>query len=172
VTTLNFATLYVFLVFDHGRRRVVHFATTYSPSMRWIVQQLREATPFGEQPRYMFRDNDRLYGWGVPAFLKHCGIDEVRTAYRSPWQTPYIERFVGTLRRELFDHVIVLSQRHCERLLREFIHDYCHVARPHQGLDGETPIPRERGPTIDGATKLVSIPVLGALHHRYERLAA
>ena len=72
----------------------------------------------------------------------------------------------------MLDHVIVLSQRHCERLLREFIDDYYHVARPHQGLDGETPIPRERGPTINGPTKLVSLPVLGGLHHRYERLAA
>ena len=107
----------------------------------------------------------------MAAFLKHCGIEEVRTAYRSPWQNPYVERFIGTLRRELLDHVIVLSQRHLERLLREFV-DYYHSARPHQGIGGETPIAQDKPPDIQGPTKLVSIPVLGGLHHRYARVAA
>jgi len=89
VTTVRFAILYVFVVLDHGRRRVIHFATTYAPSMEWVIQQLREVTPFGRQPRYLFRDNDGIYGHGVPAFLKRCGIREVRTAYRSPWQNGY-----------------------------------------------------------------------------------
>ena len=101
VTTRNFATLYVFLVFGHGRRRVVHWATTYHPSMDWVIQQLREATPYGQQPRYVFRDNDGIYGHGVRAFLDHSGMEEVRIAYQSPWQSPFIERFVGTLRQEL-----------------------------------------------------------------------
>ena len=86
VVTANFAFLYGFLVFDHRRRRVHRFATTYNPSMEWVIQQLREATLFGEQPRYMFRDNDGTYGHGVREFLNRCGIEEVRTAYRSPWQ--------------------------------------------------------------------------------------
>ena len=89
VTTIGFRNLYVFLVLEHGRRRVVHFATTHAPSMIWVVQQLREATPFGQQPRYLFRDNDGIYGDGVEAFLQRCGIKEVRTAYRSPWQNAY-----------------------------------------------------------------------------------
>ena len=172
VTTFRFATLYVFVVLDHGRRRVVHIATTYTPSMNWVVQQLREAMPFGDQPRYMFRDNDGIYGDGVRHFLESCGVEEVRTAYRSPWQSPYVERFIGTLRRELLDHVIILSQAHLERLLTEFIHDYYHVGRPHQGLDGGTPIPQPRTPDIAGPSKLVSIPVLGGLHHRYCQVAA
>ena len=83
-----------------------------------------------------------------------------------------MERFVGTLRRELLDHVIVLSQAHLERLLREFIEDYYHTDRPHQGLGGQTPIPHEKPAVISGPTKLVSIPVLGGLHHRYVRVAA
>jgi putative transposase len=172
VTTIRFATLYVFVVLDHGRRQVIHFATTYTPSMKWVIQQLREAMPFGRQPRYLFRDNDPIYGDGVPAFLKHGGIEEVRTAYRRPWQNPFVERFVGTLRRELLDHIIVLSQRHLERLLQEFIDDYYHVARPHQGLAGETPVPPEQPETIAGRSKLISIPVLGGLHHKYARVAA
>jgi len=168
VTTLGFQVLYVFLVFDHARREVRHFAISANPTMEWVIQQLREATPFGEDPRYLFRDNDGIYGHGVRAFLISCGILEVRTAYQSPWQNPYLERFIGTLRRELLHHVIVLNQAHLERLLREFIDDYYHPARPHQGLSGETPLPQP--PPGDG--ELISIPVLGGLHHRYLRLAA
>lgn len=136
------------------------------------VQQLREATPYGEQPTYLFRDNDAIYGRGVPGFLRTCGITDVPIAYRCPWQNPFAERVVGTLRRELLDHVIVLSQAHLDKLLREFINAYCHVARPHQGLRGDTPIPHERPAPASGPTKLISIPVLGGLHHRYVRVAA
>ncbi len=149
----------------------MHFAMTSTPTMSWVIQQLREAMPFGLQPRYMFRDNDGIYGTEVKAFLDHCGIEEVRIAYRSPWQTPYIERFIGTLRRELLDHVIILNQKYLKHLLTEYIDDYYHVARPHQGLDGETPIPQSKPEPITGA-KIISIPVVGGLHHRYERLAA
>ena len=172
VTTINFATYYVFLVFDHGRRRVIHFAVTRNPFMNWVIQQLREAMPFGLQPKYLFRDNDGIYGNGVRAFLDSCGIEEVRTAYRSPWQNPFVERYIGTLRREMLDHVIVLSQRHLERLLREFIEDYYHIARPHQGLNGDTPVSQIKRPQILGPSKLISVPVLGGLHHRYVRVAA
>jgi transposase InsO family protein len=172
VTTINFATYYVFLVFDHGRRRVIHFAVTRNPFMNWVIQQLREAMPFDLQPKYLFRDNDGIYGNGVRAFLDSCGIEEVRTAYKSPWQNPFVERFIGTLRREMLDHVIVLGQGHLERLLREFIEDYYHIARPHQGLDGDTPISQTKQPKISGPSKLISIPVLGGLHHRYVRVAA
>jgi putative transposase len=172
VTTINFATLYVLLVLDHGRRKVIRFAITRNPFMNWVIQQLREAMPFRLQPKYLFQDNDGIYGNGVRAFLQSCGIKEVRTAYRSPWQNPFVERFIGTLRREMLDHVIVLSQGHLERLLREFIEDYYHIARPHQGLDGDTPALRTKQLEISGPSKLISIPVLGGLHHRYIRVAA
>jgi transposase InsO family protein len=124
------------------------------------------------QPRCLFRDNDAIYGHGVALFLKSCGIQEVRTAVQSPWQSPCIERFIGTLRRELLNHVIVLNEAHLERLLREFIDEYYHVARPHQGLGGDTPIPTESPPGIDGPTKLVATPILEGLHHKYHRVAA
>ena len=168
VTTLGFQVLYVFLVFDHARREVLHFAITPHPTMEWVIQQLREATPFGKQPSYVFRDNDGIFGYGVRAFLERCGIQEVRTAYESPWQNPYIERMIGTLRRELLSHVIVLNRRHLERLLREYLEQYYHAARPHRGLGGETPVPQL--PPREG--KLISLPVVGGLHHRYYRAAA
>ena len=109
----------------------MHYAVTTTPTMSWVIQHLREAMPFGRQPRYLFRDNDGIYGAGVKAFLAHCGIEEVRIAYRSPWQTPYIERFIGTLRRDLLDHVIILNQRHLQHILRAYIDEYYHIARPH-----------------------------------------
>jgi len=110
VTTIRFARLYVFVVLHHGRRRVVHYAITPNPSMRWVIQQLREAMPYGQQPRFLFRDSDGIYGHGVREFLDSCDIEEVRAAYRCPWQNPFVERFGGTLRRELLDHVIVGEQ--------------------------------------------------------------
>ena len=172
VTTLPFATLYVFLVFDHGRRKAIHFGVTRHPHVNWVIEQLRESMPFGLRPKYLFRDNDGLYGTGVRAFLDRCGIAEARTAYRSPWQNLFVERFIGTLRRELLDRVIVLSQGHLERLLQAFIKDSYQVARPHQGLEAHTPMPHAKPPEISGPDKLISIPVLGGLHHRYVRVAA
>jgi len=140
--------------------------------MAWVVQQLREVMPYGVQPRYLFRDNDGIYGNGVRAFLDSCGIEEVGTAYRSPWQNPYVERFVGTLRRELLDHVVVLNKRHLERLLAEFIEPYYHAERPHPGLHGDTPAPHTTPPQFTGPTRLVATPVLRGLHHTYRRGAA
>ena len=173
INTIRFATLYVFIVLDHGRRKIVHWAITSNPSMGWVIQRLRECMPYGQQRRFVFRDRDGIYGRGVRDFLDSCGIEEVRTAYPGPWQNPFVERFVETLRRELLDHVIVLGRGHLQRLLREFIEDYYHVARPHQGLDGDTPIPQpEADAPITGPTELISTPILGGLHHRYQRVAA
>ena len=171
LTTLTFQRLYVFVIIEHGNRKIRYWVTTYNPTMEWVLQQLRESMPWGEQPRFMHRDNNSIYGNGVPTFLKNCGIEEVRTAYHCPWQNPYIERFNGTLRRELFDHVIPLSQSHVERLLCEYIENYYQVERPHQGLNGRTPVPCELY-DISGPTKLESRSVLGGLHHTYHRVAA
>ena len=172
VTTCGFQILYVFLVLDHARRKVLRLAISSHPSMEWVIQQLREATPFGKQPRYLFRDNDQIFGYGVRAFLESCGIREVRTAHDSPWQNPYIERMIGTLRQELLNHVIVLDERHLERLLREYLGQYYHSSRPHQGLDGQTPLAQKKPRLLRGETELVSVPVVGGLHHRYYRAAA
>jgi hypothetical protein len=140
--------------------------------MAWVTQQLRNAMPFGVQARYLFRDNDSIYGHDVALFVHRCRIREVRTALQSPWQNPHVERFIGTLSRELLNHVIVLNEPHLERLLREFTEGYYHVARPHQGLGAATPIPTEGPPQLDGRTTLVATPVRGGLHHRDQRQAA
>src|SRR6516164_1447650 len=172
VPTLRLQTLYIFVILNHSRRQVVHFAVTAHPTMAWVIQQLREAMPFGQQPSYLFRDNDGIYGDEVGRFLVGTGIAEVKTAHRCPWQNPFVERYGGTLRRELLDHVMVLNEEHLKRLLKEFIEGYYHRARPHQGLQGDTPVPSAKPePAADGS-RLVSIPVVGGLHHRYIRVAA
>jgi len=108
----------------------------------------------------------------VSRFLVGTGIAEVKTAHRCPWQNPFVERYGGTLRRELLDHVVVLNEEHLKRLLKEFIEEYYHLARPHQGLHGDTPVPNIKPePAADGS-RLVSISVVGGLHHRYIRVAA
>ena len=172
VPTFRFQVLYVFVVLNHSRRQVVHFGVTAHPTMTWVIRQLREAMPFGQQPTYLFRDNDGIYGEEVSRFLLGTGIEEVKTAYRSPWQNPFVESYGGTLRRELLDHVIILNEEHLKSLLKEFIEEYYHIARPHQGLDGDPPFPAVKPEPVTGASRLISIPVAGGLHHRYVRVAA
>src|SRR3974377_1787769 len=145
VPTLGFQILYILVILNHSRRQVVHFAVTAHPTMAWVIQQLREAMPFGQQPSYLFRDNDGIYGDEVGRFLVGTGVAEVKTAHRCPWQNPFVERYGGTLRRELLDHVMILNEEHLKRLLKEFIEGYYHRARPHQGLHGDTPALRHTG---------------------------
>jgi len=108
----------------------------------------------------------------VGRFLKGTGIEEVRTAFRRPWQTPFVERHVGILRRELLDHLLVLNEEHLTRLLKEFVNEYYHIARPHYGLEGETPFRTNMPEPVTEPSRLVSVPVVGGLHHRYIRVAA
>ena len=172
VPTLRFQILYLFVILNHSRRQVVHFAVTAHPTTAWVIQQLREAMPFGQQPAYLFRDNDGIYRDEVSRFLVGTGIKEVKTTHRCPWQNPFVERYGGTLRRELLDHVIVLNEGHLKRLLKEFIEEYYHMARPHQGLNGDTSVLRAKPEAAANVSRLVSIPVVGGLHHRYIRVAA
>lgn len=174
VPTLTFRSLHVFIIVSHKRRKVVHFGITRHPTMLWVIQQLREATGFGLQPRYIIRDNDRIYGSGVPVFLRDSGIKEVRTAYRSPWQNPYCERITGTLRRELLDHIIPLNERHLYKLLKEYVDSYYHPVRTHSSLDHSPPLagPSSEKPRFSPDTALESEPVLSGLYHNYRAKAA
>jgi len=174
VPTLRFRLLYVFLIISHERREIVHFGVTQHPSMNWVIQQLREATSFGIQPKYIIRDNDRIYGSCVPEFLEATGIKEVRTSYHSPWQNPFVERFNGILRRELLDHIIPLDEQHLHRLIREYIDRYYHPVRTHSSLEHKPPhiessVKKELLPPD---TKLETESVLGGLYHNYRAKAA
>ena len=159
------------MIIEHGRRRIRHWNVTECPTLDWIIQQLREATPFGDLPRFVHRDNDGLYGRRMSNFLKGSGMQEVRSAYRSPWQNPFVERYFGSLRRELLDHVIILHERHLRNLIGQYVNWY-ENHRPHQGLEGKRPVPQKEAEDNRLKGKIVSIPVLGGLHHRYERVAA
>lgn len=167
--TATFRLLFVLIVLHHDRRRIVHFGVTAHPTATWIKQQMTEAFPWDTVPRYMIRDRDGVYGLEVRARIKAMGIDEVLTAPRSPWQNPYVERVIGSIRRECLDHVIVLSERHLRRVLHSYL-DYYHESRTHLSLNKDSPVPRPIQPAETG--KVIAFPQVGGLHHRYERLAA
>jgi len=168
VPTATFRLLYVFLVLSPDRRRVVHFNVTANPSAAWTAQQVIEAFPFDSAPKYLVRDNDGIYGEVFRDRVRGLGIADVPITPRSPWQNPFIERLIGTLRRELLDHVIVLNEAHLKRLLTEYL-AYYHAARPHMALDDNAPQPREVEPPERG--RVIALPYLGGLHHRYSRAA-
>jgi transposase InsO family protein len=167
--TATFRLLFVFIVLHHERRRIVHIGVTAHPTATWIKQQMTEAFPWDTAPRYMIRDRDSVYGLVVRARIKAMGIDEVVTAPRSPWQNPYAERVIGSIRRECLDHLIVLNERHLRRILVSYL-DYYHRSRTHLALSKDSPLPRPIQPAQTG--KVIAFPQVGGLHHRYERLAA
>jgi hypothetical protein len=174
VPTLTFRWLYVFIIVSHERREIVHFGVTQHPTMHWVINQLRAATMDGVQPKYIIRDNDRIYGGGVPAFLSNCHIEEVRTAYHCPWQNPFAERTIGILRRELLDHIIPLNERHLHRLLKEYIGEYYHPVRTHSSLAHRPPLvdPSLMKPQLSPDAMLESEPILGGLYYSYRAKAA
>jgi putative transposase len=168
VPTVTFRRLFVFVVLSHERRRVVHFNVTTAPTAQWVAQQLREAFPFETAPRYLIRDRDGIYSETVRRCLASLNIEEIVTAPRSSWQNGYCERLIGTLRRELLDHVIVWNEGHLRRLLAGYL-EYYHQARPHMGLDKNAPEPRAVEAPEDG--EVIAEPMVGGLHHRYRRSA-
>ena len=171
IPTATFRVLYGFVIIDHARRVVRHVATTEHPTSAWIAQQLRNAFPGDEPiPARILRDRDSAYGALVPRVLRSMDIEEVLSAARSPWQNAYVERWIGSARRDLLDHVIVLDENHLLRLLREYV-TYYHDDRTHLGLAKDTPLQREIEPPDKGAT-ILALPRVGGLHHRYTRKAA
>jgi putative transposase len=169
VPTIRFQVLYVFLVLAHQRRRVLHFNVTAHPTAEWTARQLREAFPFDQIPRYLLRDRDGILGDDFRKQVKNMKIQEVLSAPRSPWQRAYVERVIGSIRRECLDHVIVFNEASLRRILSAYF-SYYHGTRTHLGLDKDTPEPRAVQPPELG--RVVAIPQLGGLHHRYERRAA
>ena len=157
------------MVLSHERRRVLHFNVTSHPTAEWTSQQLVQAFPYDAVPQYVLRDRDRIYGEEVRRQLKDMGIKQVLTAPRSPWQTPYVERLIGSIRRECLDHIIVINSESLRATLRSYF-SYYHDSRCHLSLDKDSPDTREVQPPERGM--VVEIPKVGGLHHRYERRAA
>ena len=159
-----FRMVFVFVVIELGSRRVVHYGVTRNPTDQWVAQQLREATPFGEGPRFLIRDNDSKYG---RSFERAAGqIEVLKTPYRAPKANAICERFLGSLRRECLDCLLILSERQLHRVVKEY-REYFNHARPHQGIAQRIPCPPERLGTPPASGKLASRPVLNGLHHDY-----
>jgi transposase InsO family protein len=169
VPTLRFQVLYVFLVLAHDRRRILHFNVTANPTAEWTGQQLREAFPFDRLPRYLLRDRDAIFGKDFREQVRDMGIHEVLSAPRSPWQRAYVERVIGSIRRECLDHLIVFNEASLRRTLRSYL-DYYHKSRTHLSLAKDSPEPRPIQAVEMG--RVVAVPQVGGLHHRYERRAA
>jgi putative transposase len=169
VPTARLRVLFVFIVLSHERRRVIHFNVTEHPTAEWTAQQIVEAFPEDLAPRYLIRDRDGIYGHVFTARVEGMGIRQVRTAARSPWQNCYVERVIGSIRRECLNHVIVINDWHLRRVLKSYFR-YYHESRTHLALEKDTPDSRKVHPREMGT--IVQVPEVGGLHHRYERRAA
>ncbi len=169
VATAPFRVLFVFVVLSHNRRRVVHFNVTEHSTAEWAAQQMVEAFPWDTAPRYLIRDRDDIYGACFARRVSGLGIEQVLTAPRSPWQNPFVERLIGSIRKECLDHMIVLSEQHLRQILAKYF-EYYHSCRTHLSLDKDAPDSRPAEPPEMG--KVIAIPKVGGLHHRYTRLAA
>ena len=167
VPTASLRLLYGFFVIEHGRRHIVHFNATFHPTSAWVIQQLREAFPYDTAPRYLIFDRDFIFNAAVIEFIKATGTKPVRTSFRSPWQNGTAERWVGSCRRELLEHVVVLGACHLIRLVRAYI-SYYHEDRCHLGLNKDTPSLRTVTHRPSPTAKVVALPRVGGLHHRYE----
>jgi len=167
VPTITFGVLYCFFILGHDRRRILYFHVTRHPTSLWVVQQLREAFPYGTAPRFLIFDRDAKYGTEVPTAIRSMKIKCVRTSLRSPWQNGVAERWVQSCRRDMLDHVIALNEAHLRRLLSDYVR-YYHEDRTHLGLRKETPAGRIR-PQVSG--RITARERLGGLHHRYDRAA-
>ncbi len=168
---LLFRPLFAFFLVEIGSRRVVHVGVTRHPTDAWVAQQLREATPYGARPRFLVRDNDAKYGPRFARLAEATGITVVRTPVRAPRANAIVERFLRSVRRECLDHLLPLGEAHLRRALGEYV-AYFNAARPHQGLRQRVPMPGAApGPARPDAGAIVAIPVLGGLHHAYQRAA-
>ena len=167
VPTLTLNLLYCFFIISHDRRKILHFNVTQHPTSSWIIQQLREAFPYQSAPRFLLFDHDQKYGLEVPAAIRSMKITYVQTSIQSPWQNGVAERWVGSCRRDLLDHVIALNEPHLKRLLSDYLH-YYHEDRTHLALGKQTPSSRNRSLPHG---RIMAQARLGGLHHRYERAA-
>lgn len=169
---LFFRTVFVYFIVESGSRKVVHYGVTRSPSDVWGAQQVREATPYAEGPRFLIRDNDKKYGRFFTRVAEDRQIEVLKTPVEAPRANAICERFIGSVRRECLDHILILSERHLHRVIGEYVAYFNH-ARPHQGIGQRIPDPPEDllSADMELPSRIVGYPVLGGLHHDYRRAA-
>ena len=169
VPTATFRVLFVVVMLTHSRRRLVHFNVTEHPTAEWTARQLLEACALEEAPRYLIRDRDQVYGERFSHQARTLDIREALIAPRSPWQNPYSERVIGSIRRECLDHVVVIGERHLRGILSKYV-DYYNRTRTHLSLAKDTPEHRTVQRPNEG--RVVELPRVGGLYHEYVRRAA
>jgi transposase InsO family protein len=169
VASASFRLLYVMIILAHDRRKIVRFDVTRYPTAGWLARQVTDAFPWDTAPRYLLRDRDASYGQDFHKQVDAMGITEVVSAARSPWQNAYVERVIGSIRRECLDYMVIFNERHLCRVLSSYA-DYYHRSRTHLSLDKDCPDPRLVMPPRNG--RVIATPQVSGLHHRYERLAA
>jgi transposase InsO family protein len=165
VPTIGFDLLHAFVIIRIDRRDLVWINVTAHPTAEWVARQITEAFPWNEAPRYMIRDRDCIYGAVVTRRLRAMGIRDKPIAPASPWQNCFVERLIGSIRRECVDHIIVLGDAHLRRVLKSYARYYNDV-RTHRSLDKDAPISR----TVQRTGSIKSLPILGGLHHHYARV--
>jgi putative transposase len=170
VLDLCFRTVYVFFLIELSSRRVVHFGVTRHPTDVGVAQQFREATPYDQAPRFLIRDNDRKFSSEIKSVAKASGIGVVRTPYRAPLANAICERFLGSVRRECIDHLLILSDRQLYRVIRGYV-GFFNAARPHQGIEQLIPGMLESGGAEKYEGRIIAFPVLNGLQHDYRRVA-
>src|SRR5712692_3450960 len=171
VTDLFFRSLFAFFIIELHSRKVIHVGVTRSPSDAWTAQQLQEATAYGEGPKYLIRDNDGKFGVGFARVAKTSRIEMLKTPYHAPRANAICERFLGSVRRECLDHLLILHEKQLHRVLDAYV-QYFNRARPHQGIKQQIPAPKAGPVPADRAGgKVIAFPVLGGLHHDYRRSA-
>ena len=148
---------------------LLYFNVTTNPTAQWTANQIVQAFPYDTAPKYLIRDRDSIYGKHFQNRIKNMDINEVIISYRSPWQNPYVERITGSIRRECLDHIIVLNEKHLRSVLKEY-KQYYNSIQPHLSLKRNSPIPRKAESCKEGGA-VMSIPILGGLHHFYSRAA-
>jgi transposase InsO family protein len=165
VPTISFRQLFAFLVLGHRRRQLLWFAVAENPTAEWLARQITEAFPWDTAPKYLIRDNDRAFGGAIKARVRAMGIRDRPTSFRSPWQNGYVERLIGSARRERTDHLIVFHAEHLRRILAKYA-VYYNEMRTHVSLGKDAPCTRP----IERFGDVVAHPILGGLHHRYARI--
>jgi hypothetical protein len=168
VPTVNFKLLYVLVVIEHHRRRLVYFNITKNPTAQWSLQQIRNLLmDYDTPPKYLIRDRDMKYGKLLGGRKNKFGIDEIMTAYRCPWQNGYVERVIGSIKRECLDHVIILDENHLRSILTDYF-TYYNKYRTHLGINKDSP----EGRAVQSEGEIYKVPVVNGLHHVYFRQAA
>lgn len=169
VPTVRFRILYCFIVLNYHRRRIVHFDVTANPTAQWTSQQITEAIPYDSAPKYVIRDRDKIFGNAFVKRVRTMQIEEVLIAPKSPWQNPYCERVIGSIRRKCLGHCIILSENRLYRILKDYTDYYYNNCRTRLSLKKNLPEPRNVEKPEEG--KVVSILKVGGLHNLYKQVA-